>query len=177
MKTNQAVAETGVPGGVTHEQLAAFYRSAEGQEALRSAMRPGLPRVREAMKPEEVEKFYLMAEKSDVQYVRVDPKTREPLEEAKEFFWRIQSPIIQVVGATDTAIRLNFLIQKYWRNRTYTTQALSQSGGETLSRDVTTNEAYIVREKDRFGGYTIKELGERMIDGADFLEQFKRDAE
>jgi hypothetical protein len=174
MKTENPQAQTQAQP-FTEEQMAAFFRSPEGQTILRQSRSPLVHKPKSPMSEDEIDKYCLMAEKVDAQYTRIDPKTKEPLTEIKgeETFWKILSVIPEAVGNNDAEIRVNFFIQRYWKNKTYKRQKSSSD-----STEISEHEPWMLKKENRFTKvYSIVQTGDRIIDAEDFMAQFKRDAD
>jgi hypothetical protein len=159
--------------GLTPELVNEWLSSTAGQSAMRkmqSARRP-------AHTAKEIEKFTRMAENgADIKYIRTDPKTLKPFEEAKDFFWRIISFVPDCVGINvdveylEGDLRISFLIQKFHRDEKlmYETNLIVS---DTTSSKRRVHAAYVKRRKDG----SLSEPGDRLIDASDFMEQFKRE--
>lgn len=159
---------------LTPEQLADFLNSPAGQSLMRKQVQK-----RPAHTAKEIEKFTRMAENGDqVKYVRIDPTTKKEHEEAKEFFWRIVSFVPDCVGINGDVeylegdLRISFLIQKFHRDEKmmYDAKRVTDSG-ETLTKRV--HRAFSGRRRDG----SLSEPGDRLVDGSDFVEQFKKEEE
>jgi hypothetical protein len=152
-----------------------YFRSPEGQQALRQSRLPQQTKPRSPMSEADQDKFCKMAEKTDIHYIRIDPETKKPLTEEKgeETFWRIMNVIPQAVGNNEAEIRINFYLIRFMKNKTYQ-RAISP----TNSTQVTEYEPYTIRKTGRFSGlYELVETGDRICDAEDFVKQYKRDEE
>lgn len=162
---------------MTPEQMAEWATSPAGQSAIRARNSKG--KVPHTAK--EIEKFTRMAESYESRFVRVDSKTKQPMEEAKEFFWRILSfvpAMADVLGSSaeiehlEGNMRINFLIQKYHRDEKLMYEAKTDaSNPHSPTRKV--HMAFCARRKDG----SLLEPGDRMIDASDFMEQFKKEVD
>lgn len=160
---------------LTAEEMAEWAASPEGRAAIRAReSKDKLPHT-----PKEIEKFTRMAESYESTFIRVDSKTKQPMEEAKEFFWRIISFTPSISGSLGSSadveylegnMRINFLIQKYYRDPKlmYETR-VDTSNPNSAVRKV--HAAYCGRRKDG----SLLEPGDRLIDASDFMEQFQRE--
>ena len=158
-------------------EMAEWAATPEGQSAIRARASKG----KVAHTAKEIEKLTRMAESYESRYIRVDPKTKQPFEEAKDFFWRILSFIpamADVLGSSaeiehlEGNIRINFLIQKYHRDEKMMYEAKTDaSNPHSPTRKV--HAAFCARRKDG----SLLEPGDRLIDGSEFLEQFKKEVD
>ena len=102
-------------------------------------------------------------------YVQIDTATGKPLESAKDFFYEIMSSLKNFLGSgSENAIRIEFVIQKFWRNKTYKVPSSPDSHSR---RDVIKHLAY--SEQNSEGEMTAE--GSRIIDAEKFKRQFKED--
>jgi hypothetical protein len=159
----------------TQEQMNDYFRSPEGQQALRQSRLPQEVKQRPAMSESEMDKYCKLAEKTDIRYIRIDPETKKPLTEPKgeETFWRIMNVIPQAVGHNESHIRVNFYLQRFYLHKTY-----QRSVSPTNAAQVTEHESYTIRSTSRWSKlYSLTEVGDRIIDAADFEREYKRDEE
>ena len=157
----------------TPQQIAEFFRSEEGQQILRQSRLPQTHKPRAPMSEAEMEKYCKMAEKTDIQYIRIDPATKKPLAEEEPTFWRIINATPEVVGNHEGQLRVSFYLIRYYKNKTYK-RAISPSNSD----EVTEHEPFTIRKTSRWSKmYELTEVGDRIIDAADFMEQYKRDEE
>lgn len=157
----------------TKQQMDDYFRSAEGQQALRQSRMPDKHKPRAPMSEEEQDKWCKIGEKTDIRYIRIDPKTGVKLTEpeGEETFWRILNIIPEAVGNSESELRINFFMQRYYKGKTY-----KRSISPTDATQVEENEPYIVKATNRFSKmFSIVELGDRICDAEDFSKQYKRD--
>jgi hypothetical protein len=162
---------------MTPEQMAEWATTPEGQSAIRARQTKG----KSPHTAKEIEKLTRMAESYESKYIRIDSKTKQPMEEAKDFFWRIVSFIpamADVLGSSaeiehlEGNIRINFLIQKFYRDPKLMYEAKTDaSNPHSPTRKI--HAAFVSRRRDG----SLLESGDRLIDGSDFLEQFKKETE
>ncbi|MDE2097593.1 MAG: hypothetical protein KGL39_10130 [Patescibacteria group bacterium] len=170
---------------ITAEELLRVLATPAGQQLLASANRLQNQINAPSLKPhseEEIKKFYKMAEKDDVYYYRVDPTTKKPLAEAKQFVWKIIACFPSLVGAAKVRenrhpsgdVRIQFQLQKCYKNE-FTKIAKDAKADPALP--LGDGDAIEIRkhwvEMDSEGGLAI--AGDRMIDASDFLNQFVRE--
>lgn len=117
--------------------------------------------------PAEQDKFCKMAEDGGKKYIRIDPKTKQHFSEAKEFFWSILSWTNECIGFSESEVRINFLIQKYYRDPAKMYKVQEMANGSTV--DVKKHRAF----SDVRPNGELKAPGDRMIDASDFLVQFQ----
>jgi len=140
---------------------------------MATTIEPTAPR-RKPHTPEQEEKYYRMSEQ-EKKYIAVDPKTKEPMPEAKDFFWKILAAIPACDGANEFEVRINFQIQKYWRNKTYKAQIAPDNSN---TREVHEPWFELYPDGDRLGrAGQLRTTGERILDADDFIAGFKLDAE
>ncbi len=158
-----------------------------GQQLLQSANKLQSQMNAPALKPhteEEIKRFYKLAEKDDVPYIRIDPTTQKPLREAKDFIWKITYAFPSMIGTTKVNeskmptgdLRVQFQIQKYWRNK-FVRRAKDPMSDPALpladSDSVQSHEPW----SERNGEGELLSPGDRHIDASDFEKQFQRDEE
>ena len=170
---------------LTAAELLKILSSTEGQQLLAAANRMQLkveaPSVK-AHTPDEIAKFYKLAEKDDFTYIRIDPTTQKPHAEAKEFLWRIKNAFPAFIGTAKVretgnptgAVRIQFQIQKFWRNKMVkrpkdpmADPSLPLSDGDSIEDF----EPWVLMDPE--GG--LAETGDPLIDASDFVIQFKRE--
>ena len=104
----------------------------------------------------------------DKKYIRVDPKTKEPHEASKEFFWMIVGQYPAFLGSgNESAYRTTFEVQKYHRNQTYKAKSAPDSRAPEIIKHVP------FQLKNSHGD--MLDTGTMQIDAGKFIEQFKED--
>lgn len=110
---------------------------------------------------------------------------KKPEKGDEEFIWKVVSFTSEFLGADDDQIRVQFSIQKCWRNRFVTVRQLIEvSGSEPDHGDPEkVNEPFKrfkpiknARGKE-IGIGELRDTGERMMDASDFVDEFKRIAD
>jgi len=100
-------------------------------------------------------------------WVRVDPETRQPHDHSRDFFWQIAHMYPAVKSGGDmNSPKMRFLVQRYYRNRTYEAN-LDQSGLGKTTRHEAFHEVNEKGELIRPGYITV--------DYDAFLKQFAED--
>ena len=96
-------------------------------------------------------------------FVRIDPATKKPHEQNKQFFWQIvgQYPATRA-GENMNAPVMHFEIQRYWRDKTYKAPA-----GPNDTHEVTKHVPWTGQNWD---GELIP--GSMQISYPDFIKQF-----
>ncbi len=125
----------------------------------------------EGHKPEEEAKLIKIYERGD-NWV-LTGKDGKPDEEAKEFLYRIVAIITACLGADETETRINFQVQKYWRNKTYEAQKSPNDAGMER-RNHPFFEVFPQGDRLKRDGQ-LKRTGEAIYDGDDFLKKFQID--
>jgi len=171
---------------MTGEELLKLLSTPAGQQLLASANRLQNQSNTPALKPhseEEIKKFYKMAEKDDVFYFRIDPKTKNPHAEAKDFVWKILNAFPSFVGAAKVResrlpsgdLRVQFQIQKCYKDK-FVKVAKDPMADPALplaeTDAVETRQHWVSMDEE--GGLAM--AGDRIIDASDFVAQFQREA-
>lgn len=105
----------------------------------------------------------------DKKFIRVDPETKKPHENSKDFFYEIVHTYPAYMGhGVETAFRTQFEVNKLWRNKTY---KVTPPMGSKSQAEIVKHESYI--EKNSHGD-TIR-VGVQTFDAEDFVLQFKED--
>ncbi len=120
---------------------------------------------RKAHTEKEIEEFYKLDE-AETKYFPKKPEAGDD-----KFFWKITAVIPACLGADERDIRINFQIQKYWRNKTYKVQTAPDN-----AKDKVVHEPYceVYPDNDRMGrARQLRATGESIIDATDFIDRFK----
>ena|ERR1700722_16929873 len=170
---------------ITAEDLLKILSTPAGQQLLASANRLQNQVNAPAAKPhseDEIKKFYKMAEKDDVFYFRIDPTTKKPHAEAKDFVWKILNAFPTFVGTAKVResrlpsgdLRVQFQIQKCYREK-FVKVAKDPMADPALplaeTDAIETRQHWVSMDEE--GGLAM--AGDRIIDASDFISQFQRE--
>jgi hypothetical protein len=101
-------------------------------------------------------------------YIQVDPATKQPYENSKEFFWELMNANPCEKGDGDKKPFCLLFMQKFWRNKTY--EATAEPGNDRSGK-VRRHIAYNV--KNRNGD--LIDVGSLPVSYSDFLKRFAED--
>jgi hypothetical protein len=104
-------------------------------------------------------------------FIRVDPTTSKAHEEAKEFLWDIRHTFRSTLSNA-SGFRTMFQIQKLHRNVFIEVQQRLPNGSTAT---VKKNKPWNVYTGDEEGMKSLHDAGDRLIDAADFVKQFRID--
>ncbi len=121
--------------------------------------------VRGAHSEADQERFAKLAEQ-DAHFIRIDPSSKQPYEEAKEFFWKITAVIPRSMGFNDEEFRIQYQVQKYHRDEKMAVDVPINPGSELTKKKYA---PWFKRKRDG----SLHETGEMILDADDFLARFK----
>lgn len=103
-------------------------------------------------------------------WIRVDPETKKPHANSKEFFWEIVHMVPGAMAGKDSNHPpMNFVVQRFYRNKTYQVNIPDGKGGAAgqSRRHVAWNDS------DKRGH--LRSPGDMMIEADAFAKQFVED--